>query len=156
MIRTCHHYRAPHSWDVHGGPAFGTVQDLQRVIGPAYDQAYAALLEDLAARGLLDSTLVCALAEFGRTPRLNPAGGRDHWPRCWTTTFAGGGVRGGQTVGASDPLGGEPAHRPVTPTEVIGSICCSLGIVAPDVRSTADPAHCLRCASAVPRIAELF
>jgi hypothetical protein len=158
VIRTCHHYRAPHSWDVHGGSAFGNVADLQQHIGPTYDQAYSALLEDLAARGLLASTLVCALAEFGRAPRLNPAGGRDHWPQCWTTTFAGGGVRGGQTVGASDRLGSEPADRPVTPMEILGSICYGLGLALPTVtvRSATEAASPRHINPAMPRIAELF
>ena len=69
---------------------------------PMYDQGYSALIEDLAERGMLDNTLVCNLAEFGRTPRVNPAGGRDHWPQCWTVYFAGGGVKGGRVVGRSD------------------------------------------------------
>lgn len=128
-IRTFEHYGEPGSWDVHGGPQFGNVASMCRTAAPMYDQAYAALLEDLAQRGLLDSTLVCSVAEFGRTPRMNPAGGRDHWPLCWTTTFAGGGVRGGQAVGASDAHGGEPADRPVTPAEIVGSIYYSLGLI---------------------------
>ena len=66
--------------------------------------------EDLDRRGLLDATLVCNLAEFGRTPRVNPAGGRDHWPQCFTVGFAGGGVKGGRVVGASDPIGAVPAE----------------------------------------------
>ncbi len=80
-----------------------------------YDQAYTALLEDLAERGMLENTMVCNLAEFGRTPRVNPAGGRDHWPQCWTVYFAGGGVQGGRVVGKSDRVGGVPAERPVDP-----------------------------------------
>ena len=78
-------------------------------------------------RGLLDNTLVCNLAEFGRTPRVNPAGGRDHWPQCWTAYFAGGGVQGGRVVGRSDPIGGVPAERPIDPAEVVATIYHSLG-----------------------------
>ena len=59
-----------------------------------------------------------ATGEFGRTPKVNPAGGRDHWPACWTSIFAGGGVQGGQVVGASDEIGGAPKDRPVTPAEI--------------------------------------
>jgi len=70
-----------------------------------YDQAYTALIEDLEKRGLLSNTLVASLSEFGRTPRVNPAGGRDHWPQCWTVYFAGGGVQGGRVVGKSDAQG---------------------------------------------------
>ena len=92
-----------------------------------YDQAYSALIEDLEQRGLLDKTLVCNLAEFGRTPRINPAGGRDHWPQCFTTYFAGGGVQGGRVVGCSDPIGGAPSERPVGPNHIIATIYRSLG-----------------------------
>ncbi|MBM3877681.1 MAG: DUF1501 domain-containing protein, partial [Verrucomicrobia bacterium] len=88
----------------------------------------SALIEDLAQRGLLGDTLVCNLAEFGRTPRVNPAGGRDHWPQCWTIYFAGGGVKGGRVVGKSDEIGGFPAERPVKPAEVVATIYHSLGL----------------------------
>ena len=73
-----------------------------------FDNAYSSLLEDLSRIGLLDNTLVLATGEFGRTPRVNPAGGRDHWPQCWTVVMAGGGVKGGQVVGSSDSIGGAP------------------------------------------------
>ena len=72
--------------------------------------------------------MVCNLAEFGRTPRINPAGGRDHWPACWTCYFAGGGVQGGRVVGRSDEIGAYPAERPVTPAEVVATIYKSLGV----------------------------
>jgi hypothetical protein len=85
------------------------------------------LIQDLYDRGMLDSTLVCNLAEFGRTPRVNPAGGRDHWPQCYTTYFAGGGVKGGRVVGASDPIGGVPADRPCSPGDVVATVFHSLG-----------------------------
>jgi hypothetical protein len=76
---------------------------------------------------MLDKTLVACLAEFGRTPKVNPAGGRDHWPQCFTTYFAGGGVQGGRAVGRSDPIGGVPAERPTDPGEVVATIFYSLG-----------------------------
>ena len=93
-----------------------------------YDQAYSALITDLADRGMLDRTLVANLAEFGRTPKVNPAGGRDHWPQCFTVYFAGGGVQGGQVIGASDPIGGTPAERPVDPGNVAATIFKSMGL----------------------------
>jgi uncharacterized protein (DUF1501 family) len=93
-----------------------------------FDHAYSTLLEDLSARGMLEDTLVVAMGEFGRTPKLNPAGGRDHWPHCWTVLFAGGGVRGGQVVGASDASGAYPRERPVTPPEVVATVYRSLGV----------------------------
>ena len=78
----------------------------------------SALLEDLYQRGRLASTLVLVLGEFGRTPRLNTIGGRDHWPRVFSALLAGGGVKGGQVVGQSDVRGESPAERPVTPEDL--------------------------------------
>ena len=77
---------------------------------------------------MLDNTLVTNLAEFGRTPKVNPAGGRDHWPQCFTVGFAGGGIKGGRAVGASDPIGAVPADRPTPPGDVIATIFHSLGL----------------------------
>jgi uncharacterized protein (DUF1501 family) len=116
------------SWDIHGSLPFISVEQMKKDVAPMYDQAYSALIEDLVDRGMLDDTLVCNLAEFGRTPRINPAGGRDHWPGCWTIYFAGGGVKGGRVVGRSDPIGGVPVERPVEPPEVVATIFHSLGL----------------------------
>lgn len=115
------------TWDIHGTAPFTSIEGMKDIVAPMYDQAYSAPLEDLVQRGLLGDTLVCNVSEFGRTPRVNPAGGRDHWPQCWTVYFAGGGVRGGQVIGKSDPVGGFPAERPVTPSEVVATIYHSLG-----------------------------
>ena len=116
------------TWDIHGTKPFTSIEGMRDIVAPMYDQGYAALLEDLSERGLLDTTLVCNLQEFGRTPRVNPAGGRDHWPQCFTTYFAGGGVKGGRVVGRSDPIGGYPAERPTAPNEVVATIFHSLGL----------------------------
>jgi hypothetical protein len=116
------------TWDIHGTKPFTSIEGMKDIVAPMYDQAYAALLEDLESRGLLGDTLVCNLAEFGRTPRVNPAGGRDHWPQCWTVYFAGGGIVGGRVVGQSDSIGGYPAERPVSPPEVVATIFHSLGL----------------------------
>ncbi len=116
------------TWDIHGSKPFTSIEGMKTVVAPMYDQAYAALIEDLDERGLLDDTLVVNLAEFGRTPKVNPAGGRDHWPQCFTVGFAGGGVQGGRVVGASDPIGAVPADRPVEPPEVVATIFHSLGL----------------------------
>ncbi|HWB12259.1 MAG TPA: DUF1501 domain-containing protein [Pirellulales bacterium] len=116
------------TWDIHGSKPFTSIEGMRDIVAPMYDQAYSALLEDLAQRGMLGNTLVCNLAEFGRTPRVNPAGGRDHWPQVWTCHFAGGGVQGGRVVGRSDPIGGVPAERPVEPSEVVATIYRSLGL----------------------------
>ncbi len=116
------------TWDIHGSKPFTSIEGMRDIVAPAYDQGYSALLEDLSQRGMLDDTLVCSLAEFGRTPRVNPAGGRDHWPQCWTVGFSGGGVQGGRVVGRSDQIGGVPAERPVDPAEVIATVFHSLGL----------------------------
>ncbi len=116
------------TWDIHGSKPFTSIEGMKDIVCPMYDQAYSALIEDLHARGLLDETLVAGLAEFGRTPKVNPAGGRDHWPQCFTCSFAGGGVKGGRAVGASDTIGGFPAERPVGPGDVVATIFHSLGL----------------------------
>jgi uncharacterized protein (DUF1501 family) len=116
------------TWDIHGSAPFTSIEGMRDIVAPMYDQATSALLEDLSERGLMDSTLLCALAEFGRTPKINPAGGRDHWPQCWTISFSGGGIQGGRVVGKSDEIAGYPAERPVSPPEVVATIFRSLGI----------------------------
>ena len=116
------------TWDIHGTKPFTSIEGMRDIVAPMYDQAYSALLEDLNRRGMLDNTLVCNLAEFGRTPRVNPAGGRDHWPQCWSVYFAGGGVQGGRVVGRSDAIGGYPAERPIAPNEIVATIFHSLGL----------------------------
>ncbi len=116
------------TWDIHGSKPFTSITGMKEMVAPMYDQGYSALIEDLSGRGLLDQTLVCNLAEFGRTPKINPAGGRDHWPNCWTSYFAGGGVQGGRVVGKSDDIGAYPAERPVGPAEVVATIYHSLGL----------------------------
>jgi len=116
------------TWDTHGSKPFTSIAGMKDIVAPMYDQGYSALLEDLFQRGMLDNTMVCNLAEFGRTPKINPAGGRDHWPQCWTVYFAGGGVKGGRIVGKSDDIGGYPAERPVRPNEVVATIYKSLGL----------------------------
>jgi uncharacterized protein (DUF1501 family) len=118
------------TWDCHadGGALAVSLDDYRDTLCPLFDQAYTALLDDLHTHGLLESTLVVALGEFGRTPRLNPRGGRDHWPGCWSILFAGGGVRGGQVIGSSDATGAEPKDRPVSPAEVAATVYQALGI----------------------------
>lgn len=116
------------TWDIHGSVPFTSIEGMKRIVAPMFDQAISALLEDLEQRGLLENTVVPVLAEFGRTPKVNPAGGRDHWPQCWTVWMAGGGIRGGRVVGSSDEIGGYPADRPVTCGEVVATIYKALGV----------------------------
>ena len=115
------------TWDIHGSKPFTSIEGMKDLVCPMYDQAYSALITDLDQRGLLGDTLVANLSEFGRTPRVNPAGGRDHWPGCFTCYFAGGGVKGGRVIGKSDPIGGFPAERPVGPGDIVATIFKSLG-----------------------------
>jgi hypothetical protein len=112
------------NWDAH---AFG-FQEHRHYLLPPFDQSMSALIEDLDARGLLDSTLVVALGEFGRTPRINQQAGRDHWPDCYSVFLAGGGVRGGYLHGASDRIGAYPTLDPVTPADLAATIFWRFGI----------------------------
>src|SRR5580698_1561549 len=116
------------TWDIHGSKPFTSIEGMRDLVAPMYDQAYSALIEDLHQRGMLGDTLVCNLAEFGRTPKVNPAGGRDHWPGVWTVGFAGGGIQGGRVIGKSDEIGGYPAERPQAPANIVATIYQSLGI----------------------------
>jgi hypothetical protein len=116
------------TWDIHGSKPFSPISCYRDLVGPMYDMAYSSLLEDLSQRGLLANTMVVSTGEFGRTPKVNPAGGRDHWPGCWTMMMAGGGIKGGQVIGASDDIGATPKDRPTTPAQVAATIYQSLGI----------------------------
>jgi len=115
------------TWDIHGSKPFTSIEGMKDLVCPMYDQAYSALITDLDQRGLPGATPVPNPSEFGRTPRVNPAGGRDHWPGCFTCYFAGGGVKGGRVIGKSDPIGGFPAERPVGPGDIVATIFKSLG-----------------------------
>ena len=95
---------------------------------PSLDLAFSGLIADLSERGMLDETLIVVMGEFGRTPKLNTRGGRDHWPRVFSVAMAGGGVRGGQVVGSSDAVGESPHDRPVTPSDLAATIYSLLGI----------------------------
>ena len=97
---------------------------------PSLDRAYSALLMDLRERGLLDSTLVVMMGESGRTPKLNATAGRDHWPRAGFVCLAGGGVRGGQVIGATDAHGEVPSERPVSPPGLAFTLLTLLGVDA--------------------------
>ena len=116
------------TWDIHGSAPFSPISCYRNLVGPMFDNAYSSLLEDLHDRGLLDSTLVLATGEFGRTPKINPAGGRDHWPQCWTIVMAGGGIQGGQVVGSSDTIAAAPHDRPVVPAHIAATVYKVLGL----------------------------
>lgn len=116
------------TWDIHGSPPFSPISCYKDLVGPMFDMGYSSLLEDLARRGLLTNTMVVATGEFGRTPKINPAGGRDHWPQCWTMLMGGGPLKTGIVVGASDEIAAAPKDRPVSPAEVAATIYKGLGI----------------------------
>lgn len=116
------------TWDIHGSSPFSPIECYSDLVGPMFDNAFTSLIEDLSRTGLLDTTLIIATGEFGRTPKINPAGGRDHWPACWSIVMAGGGIQGGRIVGESDDLGGAPKSRPTTPAEVTATVYHALGI----------------------------
>jgi uncharacterized protein (DUF1501 family) len=110
-------------WDTHKDN-FRLLKD--RLV-PPMERAFTALLDDLSDRGLLDSTLVVWLGDFGRTPLINKDAGRDHWPQCYSAVLAGGGIKGGQVVGQSDALGAHPKERPVAPADIHATVFAALG-----------------------------
>ncbi len=105
---------------------------------PSLDLALAALVGDLEQRSMLDETLIVVMGEFGRTPKLNTQGGRDHWPRVFSVALAGGGVQGGQVIGSSDAIGESPRDRPVTPSDLAATIYTLLGIDPKQELHTSD------------------
>lgn len=122
-----------HGWDTHADlytrlkEGFTGAQTPVGLI-PTLDQGVSALIDDLSQSGRLDQTLIVVMGEFGRTPKLNAQGGRDHWPRVFSVLLAGGGVRGGQVIGSSDSVGESPLDRPVTPADLAATIYTLLGI----------------------------
>lgn len=116
------------TWDIHGSSPFSPIECYSDLVGPMFDNAFTSLIEDLSKTGMLDTTMIIATGEFGRTPKINPAGGRDHWPACWPVVMAGGGIQGGRIVGESDDIGGAPKSRPTTPAEVTATVYHALGI----------------------------
>jgi hypothetical protein len=112
-------------WDMHTKITDGFRRQM-----PTLDQALAALLEDLDSRGMLSKTLVMVSSEFGRTPKINPEAGRDHWPKVFSVMLAGGGIQGGVVYGASDATAAEPDVDPVSPADLATTMYQLLGIVA--------------------------
>jgi uncharacterized protein (DUF1501 family) len=118
-------------WDTHGN----NFKCLQEDLLPEFDRCFSALIEDLAERGLLDETLVLVTSEMGRKPKIGDprsgganGAGRDHWTHCLTDVLAGGGIRGGQTYGASDRFAEYPAHKPVTPADIAKTVFHAMAI----------------------------
>lgn len=105
---------------------------------PSLDMAFSGLIEDLQQRGMLETTLIVVMGEFGRTPKLNTDGGRDHWPRVFSVAMAGGGVAGGSVIGSSDPVGEGPKDQPVTPADLAATMYTLLGIDPAQLMHTRD------------------
>lgn len=110
-------------WDTHAD----NFNRMKKRLVPPMEQGFAALLDDLEDRGLLDSTLVVWMGDFGRTPIINKDAGRDHWPQCYSVVLAGGGILGGQVVGSSDRTGAFPREYPITPADLHATIFTALG-----------------------------
>jgi hypothetical protein len=113
------------NWDTHDNNS-----ERCKTLCQTMDQPFAALIQDLRQRGMLDRTLVIWMGEFGRTPRINPRGGRDHYPKAFSAVLAGGGVRGGQVVGATDPGGEGVQDRPIGVADFLRTVCRTLKIDA--------------------------
>jgi uncharacterized protein (DUF1501 family) len=111
-------------WDTHANN-FETLRTRKL---PEFDQAWAALVDDLYQRGMLENTLVLVWGEFGRTPRINPGAGRDHWPGAMSVVLSGGGLKMGQAIGETDPRAEYPKDRPLAPEDVLSTMYHVLGI----------------------------
>jgi hypothetical protein len=125
--------RIANVWDNHGGTAglggiTGYAMLKEKYCIPPLDRAYSALLDDLHQRGLLEETLVVTVGEFGRTPKINPTQGRDHWGMCQSALLAGGGIRGGQVYGASDKQAAYVKDNPVSPEDLLATIYHAMGV----------------------------
>jgi uncharacterized protein (DUF1501 family) len=111
-------------WDTHTK----NFETLQNRLLPELDKGFSALVADLARRGLLNSTLIVWMGEFGRTPRINPNAGRDHWPRSWSVVLGGGGTKSGQVIGATDKDGIDITDRPITVMDLMATMTKTMGI----------------------------
>ena len=120
-----YHAPTPGGWDVHTPQR---VEEVRSLAFPQLDRGMSALLTDLHQRGMLENTLVVWMGEFGRTPRLNGGGGRDHYARAWTSVLFGGGIRGGQIIGRTDPTGSTVADRPISALDFMATLCMLLGL----------------------------
>jgi len=125
-------------WDMHanGSNLNNTYADYERHLCPQFDWAFTALVQDLEDRGLLKDTVIAVLSEFGRTPKINNRGGRDHYPSAWTNFLCGGNIRGGQVIGSTDKIGAAPHDRPIEPPQMVASVYSAMGI---DLETTMMP-----------------
>jgi uncharacterized protein (DUF1501 family) len=129
-VNLCPQLHGVVTWDAHAHKpsAPGTLFDYRDTIGPQFDRACAALLDDLDVGGLLQDTMVICTGEFGRTPWLNASGGRDHWTQCWSGLIAGGGAPEGEVLGATDAKGRSITDHPVSLSELVATAYAGLRI----------------------------
>ncbi len=139
------------TWDTHKD----NFNKLKNTLVPPMEQAYAALLDDLEERGLLDTTLVIWMGEFGRSPKINADTGRDHWPNCYSVLLAGGGIRGGQVIGSSDSIGAYPKDRPTTPADIHATVYAALGYDTRSISYQASDGRPIALTEGTP-MSELF
>lgn len=148
LVTVYWHYEGPQDspvWDTHAN----NFPHLRKRLMPPTDEAFAALLEDLAGRGLLADTLVACMGEFGRSPKINRDGGREHWPQVQSVVLAGASVPAGSVYGASDRIGGQPADKPVTPADLTATLLHLLG-VPPDLELRDRGGRPLRACDGTP------
>jgi hypothetical protein len=145
------YHTASGTWDTHGDnvPPYGGISKGLKPLLPLFDHLVTTLVDDLGARGLLDDVLVIAMGEFGRTPKINSHGGRDHWPYVQSILLAGAGIPGGSAYGASDRSGAHPADSPVTPPDLAATFLHLLG-VRPDLEFRDRTNRPLRATDGVP------
>ncbi|MBM3787773.1 MAG: DUF1501 domain-containing protein [Acidobacteria bacterium] len=121
-------------WDTHAKH----FEQSKTMLMPPLDQGFGMLIEDLAQRGLLENTLVVQIGEFGRTPEINKEAGRDHWPKAFSVALAGGGIKGGQLIGATDKHAAEVTDRPITVEDLSATLFTSLGVELDRVNHTPE------------------
>lgn len=138
-------------WDTHRK----NTESLRDLLVPALDQGLSALLNDLEQRGELDSTLVVLTTEFGRTPRINVMAGRDHWPQAFSIVMAGGGLKRGLTIGATDKQAASVIDRPITPSDMAATLLTALGI-DPDITLLTPLGRPVQLAGGGRAVHELF
>ena len=153
-VHLCPRLHGEVTWDAHAHKtaAPATLFDYRDTLGPRFDRAAAALIDDLGRTGLIDETLVICTGEFGRAPRLNVNGGRDHWPHCWSAIVAGAGTAGGTVIGASDHLAESPTDDPVEVSSLVASAYQSLRLDPGTTVTVNDKEHSLLNASPLPNL----
>jgi uncharacterized protein (DUF1501 family) len=143
-------------WDMHADGNNPGIEAGMEMLGRPVDTAVSAFLEDLEQRGLIDDVLLIITGDFGRTPKINARGGRDHWPRLCTLALAGGGLKLGQVVGQSDRTNSEPRTEPISPAALLSTVLHTLFDVGTLRVARGVPRDLLARVERTPPIAELL